>query len=140
MTTAARARFRELLNKPGIIHQPAVFDPLTARIAEEVGFEAVGLGGYAMGAHLGTTEPLLNLEDVATMTRYVTRVTGLAVMADAGAGFGEPLHAMHTVRVLEHAGAASIHMEDQIYPKRVHYHKAVEHIIPIDEMALKLRV
>lgn len=138
--TTARNKFRELLDRPGIISQPVIYDALGARIAEDLGFEALGLGGYAMGAHLATSEPLLSLEDVATITRYITMATQLPLMVDAGAGWGEPLHVMHTVEVLEHAGAASVHIEDQIFPKRVHYHKGVEHVIPTDEMVVKLRV
>lgn len=138
-TTPARERFRELLERPGLVPQPVVYDPLGARIAEEVGFEGLGLGGYAMGAHLASTEPLLSLEDVAAITRRITGASSLPLMVDAGAGWGEPLHAMHTVRVLEQAGAASIHIEDQIFPKRVHYHKGIEHIIGVDEMVAKLR-
>lgn len=133
------ARFRELLARPGIISQPVVYDALTARIAEDLGFEAIGLGGYAMGAHLATSEPLLSLEDIATITRYVALASRLPVMVDAGAGYGEPVHVMHTVKVLEHAGAASMHIEDQIFPKRVHYHKGVEHVIPIEDMVTKLK-
>lgn len=137
--SSARARFRALVARPGIISQPVVYDALTARIAEDLGFEAIALGGYAMGAHLATSEPLLSLEDVATLTRYVSMASVLPVMVDAGAGYGEPVHVMHTVKVLEHAGAASVHMEDQIFPKRVHYHKGVEHVIPVDEMVTKLK-
>jgi methylisocitrate lyase len=135
----AAQRFRELLKRPGIIVQPAVFDAFTARIAQNLGFEALAMGGYAMGAHLATSEPLLSLEDVATCVRYVTQAVNVPVMVDVGAGWGEPLHVLHTVRVLEHSGAASVHLEDQIFPKRAHYHKGVEHVIPLDEMLHKIR-
>jgi 2-methylisocitrate lyase-like PEP mutase family enzyme len=137
-TTPARARFRELLARPGIVSQPVIFDPLGARIAEEVGFEGLGLGGYALGAHLASSEPLLSLEDVAAVTRRITSASSLPLMVDAGAGWGEPVHVMHTVRVLEHAGAASIHIEDQIFPKRVHYHKGIEHVV--DEVAMVSKI
>lgn len=134
-----RKRYRALINEPGCHIQPALYDPLAARIAEDVGFKCVGLGGYAMGAHLAISEPLVSLDEIARITRSIALVCKLPIMADAGAGFGEPLHVMHTTRVLEQAGAASLHIEDQIYPKRVHYHKAVEHIVPIDEMVMKIR-
>lgn len=134
-----RAKFRSLLREPGIISQPVVFDGLGARLADEIGFKAIGLGGYAMGASLAVSEPLVSLTELARFTREVTLVTGLPVMVDGGAGYGEPLHAMHTVRILEQAGAASVHIEDQIFPKRVHYHKGVEHIVELDEMTAKLR-
>jgi 2-methylisocitrate lyase-like PEP mutase family enzyme len=134
----ARQTFTQLLTKSGITVVPVVATGLAARIAEQVGFQALGLGGYAMGAHLATSEPLLSLEDVAMNTRYITRVSSLPLLVDAGAGWGEPMHVAHTVRVLEHAGAGGIHIEDQQFPKRAHYHKGIEHIIPADEMAMKI--
>jgi methylisocitrate lyase len=135
----ATETFRELLAGDEVIVQPAVHDAFTARMAESIGFKAVALGGYALGAHLGITEPLLSLQEVADTTAEITRVSPLPVMVDAGAGWGEPLHVMHTVRVLEHAGAASVHIEDQIYPKRAHYHKGQEHILSEEEMVTKIR-
>lgn len=134
-----RSDFRRRLSQPGIVHQPVVFDGLGARMAQEIGFEAIALGGYAMGAHTATSEPLLSLSDVAAITRQVSLVSSLPVMVDAGAGYGEPVHVMHTVRVLEQAGAASIHIEDQIYPKRVHYHAGIEHVVELDEYLTKIR-
>jgi methylisocitrate lyase len=116
-----------------------VYDPLGARIAEDVGFKCIGLGGYAMGAHLAISEPLCSLDEIARITRSVSLVCKIPVMTDAGAGYGEPLHVMHTVRVLEAAGAGALHIEDQVYPKRVHYHKAVEHVISIEDMVMKIR-
>lgn len=138
-TTPARVRFRELLKQPGFVPQPTVFDPLGARMAEEVGFEGLSLGGYAMGAHLACSEPMLSLDEVADITRHITRFTSLPLMVDAGAGWGEPVHVMHTTRVLEQAGAASVHIEDQMYPKRVHYHKGVEHLVELDEMLERIK-
>lgn len=134
-----RKAFRKLLSGSGCEVQPAVYDPLGARIAEEAGIKLLGLGGYAMGAHLAVTEPLTSLEDAARITRQISLVSGLPLMVDAGAGWGEPLHVMHTVRTLEAAGAASIHLEDQYYPKRVSYHRGVEEVIDADEMVGKLR-
>ncbi len=138
MFSAAR-RLRELLARPGIIHAPTCYDPLTARIAEEAGFECLSLGGYAMGTHLATSEPLLGLGEVARIVRDIARTCHLPIIVDAGAGWGDPLHVIRTVRDLEAAGAAALHMEDQLFPKRAHYHKGVEHIIPVDEMAAKVR-
>jgi len=58
---------------------------------------------------------------------------------DAGAGYGEPLHVMRAVREIERAGAAGLHIEDQIYPKRAHYHKGVEHVVPRADMVAKIK-
>lgn len=142
MATAAASPsfvYRQLLAEPGIIVQPSLADPLSARIAEAAGFRALSLGGYAMGAHRAVTEPLLSLEEVAQMMRNIRAVTQLPVMVDAGAGWGEPIHVAHTVRVLEQAGASSLHLEDQQFPKRAHYHKGVEHVVPLDEFLVKLK-
>lgn len=70
------------------------------------------------------------------MCHYITAAVRIPVFVDAGAGFGEPLHVMRTVRELERTGIAGLHIEDQIYPKRVHYHKGVEHIVSRDEMVM----
>lgn len=132
-------RLRELVARPGIVHAPTCYDPLTARIAEEVGFECLSLGGYAMGAHLATSEPLLGLGEVARIVRDIARASRLPIIVDADAGWGDPLHVIRTVRDLEAAGAAALHLEDQVFPKRAHYHKGIEHIISVDTMAAKLR-
>jgi methylisocitrate lyase len=133
------AAYRRLLAEPGIVVQPSLADPLSARIAESVGFKALSLGGYAMGAHRAITEPLLSLEDVAQLMRGIRAVTRLPVMVDAGAGWGEPIHVAHTVRTLELAGASSVHIEDQHFPKRAHYHKGVEHVTSLEEFLVKLK-
>lgn len=134
-----RKKFRRMLSEPGIEIQPAVYDPLSAKLAEKCGFNLLALGGYAMGAHTAITEPLMSLEEVAQITRQVSLVSNLPLMVDAGAGWGDPLHVMHTTKVLERAGAASIHIEDQFYPKRARYHQGVEEVIPVEEMLLKIK-
>jgi methylisocitrate lyase len=130
--------FRALLAAERIAMVPAVYDPLGARIAEDVGFGGISLGGYACGAHMAVTEPLLTLDEVARITASISLVTKIPMMVDAGAGYGEPLHVMHTTRLLEQAGAGAIHIEDQAYPKRVHYHRGIEHVIPTEEMVKKI--
>jgi methylisocitrate lyase len=129
---------RALMRAGGIIVQPAIYNGLSARIAEDAGFKAIGLGGYAMGASMAVSEPLLSLEDVARFTREVTTVSSLPVMVDIGTGYGEPVHVRHSVRSIENAGGAAIHIEDQWYPKRVHYHQGVEHVVPLDEMLMRV--
>ncbi|MPZ23086.1 MAG: hypothetical protein GEU28_05980 [Dehalococcoidia bacterium] len=135
----AARKLRERLGSDGIIVSPIVWDGLGARVAESLGFECLGLGGYALGAHLVTSEPLLTLSELAAATRYITTATKLPLVVDAGAGYGEPLHVMRTVRELERAGAAAVHIEDQIFPKRVHYHQGIEHVVPRNEILQKIR-
>ena len=138
-TTPARLKFRELMSGPRFILALGVWDPYTARVAEALGIQCVHIGGYQLGAHYVTSEPLLTLTELATTTRYVTSAVRIPVVVDAGAGFGEPLHVMRTVKELERAGAVCIHIEDQIYPKRVHYHKGIEHVVPRADMVAKIK-
>ena len=125
--------------RPRFIPALGIWDPYTARVAESLGMECVHLGGYQLGAHYVTSEPLLTLTELATTTRYITSAVKIPLIVDAGAGYGEPLHVMRTVREIEKAGAAGLHIEDQIYPKRAHYHKGVEHVIPRAEMVQKIK-
>jgi len=138
-TLSPLVRFRELMARPRFIPALGIWDPYTARVAEALGIECVHIGGYQLGAHYVTSEPLLTLTELATTTRYVTAAVRIPVIVDAGAGYGEPLHVMRTVRELERAGAAGLHIEDQIYPKRAHYHKGIEHVIPRAEMVAKIK-
>jgi methylisocitrate lyase len=125
--------------RPRFIPALGIWDPYTARVAEALGIECVHLGGYQLGAHYVTSEPLLTLTELATTTRYITSAVKIPLIVDAGAGYGEPLHVMRTVRELEKAGAAGLHIEDQIYPKRAHYHKGIEHVVPRGEMVQKIK-
>src|SRR5919197_3391599 len=133
-------RFRRRLRQPGLIVAPICFDPLTARIAAEVGFDCVALGGYALGSHLAVSEPLLTMTEMVDAARRITSVVDVPLIVDAATGFGDPLHVMRTVREFERAGVAAIHIEDQVFPKRAHYHRdSREHTIPAEEMATKIR-
>jgi methylisocitrate lyase len=81
----------------------------------------------------------LCVEDVARLAGYVTdAVDDVPVMVDAGAGFGEPLHVMRTVREFIEAGIAGIHIEDQLFPKRAHYHADQVHEIPVETFVEKI--
>jgi 2-methylisocitrate lyase-like PEP mutase family enzyme len=133
------ARLRERVARGGLLQLPSCPDPFTARIAEDAGFEAVALGGYAMGAGTTITEPLLTMSEVVESSRRIVQAVDIPLVVDGGAGFGDPMHTMRTVRELEGVGVAAVHIEDQIFPKRAHYHREYrEHIIPAEEMATKI--
>lgn len=134
------SRLRALIRRPGLIVAPACFDPFTARIAARTGFPCLALGGFALGAGSAITEPLLTMSEVVEAARRITGVIDIPLIVDAGAGYGDPLHTMRTVRELERAGVAACHIEDQIFPKRAHYHRDYrEHTIPAEELAAKIR-
>jgi len=112
--------------------------PLSARVVQALGFAAVYTGGYMTGAHTSITEPLLTLTEQVEVAHKVARAVDLPVLADAGAGYGDPLHVMRCVREFEAAGIAGIHIEDQVYPKRASYHKGLEHIVPLQEFVERM--
>ncbi len=138
-STPARMKFQELMSGSKFIPALGVWDPFTAKIAESLGIECVHLGGYQMGATLVTSEPLMTQTEVANITRYVTAAVKIPVVVDVGAGFGEPLHVMRMTREMEGTGAACLQIEDQIFPKRVHYHKGIEHIVSREEFISKIK-
>jgi methylisocitrate lyase len=112
---------RELIKGPGIVDSPSIYDPLTARIAETVGFRCVTMPGSARGIATCRIESTLTLDEVVAATQSISAVIGIPLLVDGGGGFGEPAHVFHAVRALEHAGAAGVYIEDQIFPKRFHY-------------------
>jgi 2-methylisocitrate lyase-like PEP mutase family enzyme len=134
------ARFRALLRDGVFLHMPAVYDPIGARLVQSLGFEATYVGGYVTGGSRAITEPLLTMTEQIDVAAEVASQVDIPVVFDAGAGFGEPLHTMRTVAVAIRSGLAGLHIEDQHYPKRAHYHKYQVHTVPRDEWLTKLRM
>ena len=133
-------QLRSLLKKGKFIYMPAVVDPMGGRIAEQIGFKAVYTGGYATGSSLTITEPLLTMTEQVDFAKRIAKACSIPMICDAGAGFGEPLHTMRTVNEFITAGIAGIHIEDQLYPKRAHYHKYVAHTISMKEFIDKIKM
>jgi methylisocitrate lyase len=118
---------------------PGVFCPLVAKMAERLGFRAVYLSGAALSATLGVPDiGLVTLTEFADATRAITAATTLPLLCDADTGFGEALSAERTVRLLEAAGAAGIHLEDQQLPKRCG-HLSGKQLVDASTMCAKLR-
>lgn len=140
MVVDKAARLRELLASGEMLVVPGCHDPFTARIAEEAGFPAVYLGGYATGADLAVTEPLLQLTEQRDAATNVNRVIDVPLVIDGGAGWGDALHTIRTVREFERAGIAGFHIEDQVVPKRASYFRDRIHIIPRDEFIQKIKL
>jgi methylisocitrate lyase len=127
-----------MLQRGEPIVAPGAYDPLSARVVQLLGFSAVYTGGYMSGAHTAITEPLLTLTEQVEVAKKVVQAIHLPVIADAGTGYGDPLHVMRCVREFEAAGISGIHIEDQVYPKRASYHKGLEHIAPLPEFLDRL--
>ena len=118
---------------------PSAYDALGGRLVQDAGFKAVYVGGFVTGGSRCTSEPLLTMDEQVRVAGDVANAVSIPTIADGGAGFGEPLHTMRTVREFIRAGVAGIHIEDQLYPKRAHYHKYVAHAIPRDEFIDKIK-
>lgn len=115
----AGQRFRQLLSRPDIIQMPGAYNGLAARQAAKAGFEALYLSGAAMSASMGVADlGIITVDEVTFFVQQVARASGLPVLVDGDTGYGEVLNVMHMVRSFEQAGAAAVHIEDQILPKK----------------------
>ncbi len=112
-------RLRALLARPGIVRMPGAHNGMAALQAKAAGFEALYLSGAAMTASMGLPDlGVITVEEVCFFVRQVTRASGLPVLVDGDTGYGEALNCMHMVRSFEDAGAAAVHIEDQLLPKK----------------------
>ncbi|MBV1867265.1 MAG: isocitrate lyase/PEP mutase family protein [Marinosulfonomonas sp.] len=127
------------LRKGHCIAAPGVYDPYSALCCEQLGFDALYLGGNAMGLHLGVGQPFVTLTETAEIVQRIRRLVSTPLIVDAGAGFGDAAHAALAMRTLSAAGAAAIHVDDQIYPKRAHYHRGKGRLADADVVCGKLR-
>jgi methylisocitrate lyase len=134
------AKLRRLLAQPGLIKGVNVYDPLTARMAQDIGFKFIAMGGWQVGAQLCVTEPLLTMTEMIECARLVTKAVDIPLKVDCDGGFGEPIHAWRTVREAEQANIACIHIEDQFFPKRASYHRGVEEVISLEAMIDKIKI
>ncbi|MHA2231077.1 MAG: isocitrate lyase/PEP mutase family protein [Candidatus Hodarchaeales archaeon] len=130
---------RESLQQNDIIVAPGCWDPLTAKIVEDLGFPAVYLGGYAFGASSCNTEPLTTLTEISSHAHNIVSNVNIPLIVDGGAGFGDPVHTYRTIRVFVSLGISSIHIEDQVYPKRVLYHAGIKEITDKALMVEKIK-
>ena len=131
---------QQIRSRDGIIVMPGVFDALTARIAQHVGFDAMFQTGYGSAASLlGMPDfGFLNAGETVDNARRIIRAVDRPVIVDVDTGYGNPLSVWRLVRDLESMGAAGIFLEDQVWPKRCG-HMQGKSIIPKDEYILKLK-
>ena len=134
-----RAAFWAGLDSGRLQRFPGAFSPLVAKLIAEIGFEGVYVSGAALSADLGLPDiGLTTLTEVAGRGAQIAAVTDLPTLVDADTGFGEPMNAARTVTVLEDAGLAGCHLEDQVNPKRCG-HLDGKAVVPPAEMVKRLR-
>jgi 2-methylisocitrate lyase-like PEP mutase family enzyme len=141
MTHPAAPSLRQRLASRELVVAPGIFDMISARIADRMGFEALYMTGY------GTVASYLGLPDagIATFADMVSRVGSMAkgtktpLIADGDTGYGGLLNVQYTVRGYEAAGAVAIQLEDQEFPKKCG-HMLGRRVVPIEDMVDKVRV
>jgi 2-methylisocitrate lyase-like PEP mutase family enzyme len=140
MAENVRRRLKQRLAARAGILVPGAANAMTARVIEELGFEAV----YVTGA--GVTNMSLGMPDLGLVTlteigdhvRAMAEVTSLPLIVDADTGFGNPVNVYRTIRHLEQAGASAIQLEDQVFPKKCG-HFSGKGVVPLAEMLPKIR-
>src|SRR5215469_18033293 len=106
---AAGARFRGLLERPGILQMPGTHNGLASLQARSAGFEAVYLSGAGMSASMGLPDlGIITVDEVCFFIRQIARASGLPLLVDGDTGYGEALNVMHMVRAFEEAGAGAV--------------------------------
>ena len=135
--TPAGQQLRTLLARGRILQMPGAHNGMAALQAQAAGFEALYLSGAAMTASMGLPDlGIITVDEVAFFIRQIARA-GLPVLVDGDTGYGEALNAMHMVRTFENAGAAAVHLEDQMLPKKCG-HLNDKHLVSPTDMATKV--
>jgi 2-methylisocitrate lyase-like PEP mutase family enzyme len=134
-------RLKAALAQPGLISAPGVYDMISAKIADGLGFPALYMTGYGVSAsHLGLPDAgLASYTEMVSRVAQICQGTATPVICDADTGFGGLLNVERTVRGYEAAGAAAIQIEDQVFPKRCG-HTPGRRVVPIEDMVRKVKV
>jgi methylisocitrate lyase len=137
---SAGARFQTALSVEQPLQIAGVINAYAALLAERAGFRAVYLsGGGVAAASLGVPDlGITTLEDVLVDARRITDITNLPLLVDADTGFGSAFNIARTVRSLEKAGAAAMHIEDQVQAKRCG-HRPGKALVSKEEMVDRIK-
>jgi len=138
---AQRSTLRRSIAERRALVAPGVFDMISARIADAMGFDALYMTGYGVSAsYLGLPDAgLASYADMVACVQRMAERCRTPLIADADTGYGGLLNVRHTVQGYERAGAAAIQIEDQVFPKRCG-HTLGRAVIPAEEMVAKIRV
>tara|TARA_Y100000590_G_scaffold110881_1_gene126460 strand:+ start:5977 stop:6873 length:897 start_codon:yes stop_codon:yes gene_type:complete len=132
-----RIELKNKLNKQRILRFPGAYNPLTAKLISEIGFDGVYVSGAVMANDLGIPDiGITTLKEVSYRANQISKVTDLPSIADADTGFG---NCKKTVQTFESLGLSGCHIEDQIEQKRCG-HLDNKELIPLDEMVKKIKI
>lgn len=137
--TQGPTHLRTLLNNGGLIAAPGVYDGLSARIAEAAEFGALYISGGAIARSMGYPDVgLVTQTEMIKRLEEIRAVTSVPLIVDADTGYGNAINVVRTIRAYERAGAAALHLEDQVEPKRCGHYEGKE-IVSAHEMEQKIR-
>ncbi|MBN2062697.1 MAG: isocitrate lyase/PEP mutase family protein [Deltaproteobacteria bacterium] len=133
-------KYREMINQPGTIFMPGVYDSLSAKLAERAGFKIITHTGYGTAASLlGMPDVgLVSFKEMCERVTYIARSVNIPLMTDADTGYGNSINVYRTIKEYIGGGAAGLFIEDQVWPKKCG-HMAGKNIIPSGEMVGKIR-
>lgn len=141
MTDTLRRRIAARRDAGRLVVAPGVYDMISLRLADRLGFDALYMTGYGtVASHLGLPDAgLATYSDMVGRVDRMAQTARTPLIADADTGYGGPLNVEYAVRGYERAGAAAIQLEDQEWPKRCG-HTPNRRVIPAEDMAQKVRV
>ncbi len=139
--TERRNRLRQILNGTQCLSPASVYDPLSARVAEAVGYQ-IGILAGSVASNTTLAAPdliLITLTEFAEQIRRITRASTLSLVVDADHGYGNALNVMRTIEELEHAGVSCMSIEDTALPIRYGQPAGKDELISTEEMVGKLK-
>jgi len=134
----ATARLREMI-KEELVVAPFCLNAYHAKIAQLVGFKAIYMTGFGTAAERGFPDVgLITQTEIVQNAKYIVKAVDLPVICDADTGYGNPINVWRTIREYEAVGAAAIHIEDQVFPKKCGFF-AGKQVIPLAEHVQKIK-
>ena len=130
----AAAKLQALLDKPGIVTAPGVFDAISTRLVEQAGFDAAFMSGFMVSAvRIGMPDTgLISYAEMVDQGRNLCNAVDIPVIGDGDTGFGNPINVKRTVQGYAQAGFACVLIEDQVSPKRCG-HTIGKRVVPFNE-------
>ena len=133
------SRLRAMLTGSEMVLAPFIFDAFQARIAQAAGHHAAYMTGFGTAASRGFPDVgLLTMAEMVENVRYIANAVDIPLICDADTGYGNPVNVYRTIREYEAAGAAALHIEDQVWPKRCGFLSGKQ-IIPLRDMVPKVK-
>jgi 2-methylisocitrate lyase-like PEP mutase family enzyme len=137
-SSSSRAELHRQLER-GFVLAPGIYNAMFAKLVEEIGFSCAYMTGFGTAARYGCADVgLVTQSEMAANVRVICAATRLPVIADADTGYGNALNVTRTVRLWERSGAAALHIEDQVFPKKCGFMRGKQ-VISRDEAVAKVR-